>query len=76
MKLPLISSDKVLKVLVNKKGFVVTRQKGSHLCLHKKAEEGMLLVVVPQKTQIKKGTLLSILKQAKISREDFLELIK
>jgi len=76
MKLPLISSEVMLKILVNKKGFSITRQKGSHISLHKKTEESVLLVVVPQKSQIKKGTLLSILRQAKINREEFLELIK
>jgi len=75
MKLPLVSSDKVLKLL-SKKGFSVTRQRGSHICLHKKEEGKTLLVVVPRKDQIKRGTLISILKQAKISREEFLSEIK
>ena len=35
----------------------------------------MLLVVVPRKPEVKRGTLLSILRQAGISREEFLELI-
>lgn len=75
MKLPAVSANEMLKILVNKKGFTVTRQRGSHISLHKKTEERTLLVVVPQKREIKKGTLLSILRQAKISREEFLELI-
>lgn len=72
----MISSDKMLKILVNKKDFTITRQKGSHVSLHKETEEGTLLVVVPQKSQIKKGTLLSILKQAKMKRKEFLDLVK
>ena len=75
MKLPLVSSDKILKLL-SKRGFSIVRQKGSHICLHKKEEGKTLLVVVPRKEQIKKGTLISILKQAKISREEFLNEIK
>ncbi len=75
MKLPLVSSDKILKLL-SKKGFSITRQKGSHICLHKKEEGKTLLVVVPRKNQIKKGTLISILKQAGVSREEFLDEIK
>ncbi len=75
MKLPAVSANEMLKILMNKKGFTVTRQRGSHISLHKKTEERTLLVVVPQKREIKKGTLLSILRQAKISQEEFLELI-
>jgi len=75
MKLPLVSSDKVLKLL-SKKGFAVVRQKGSHISLHKKEDGKTLLVVVPRKNQIKRGTLISILKQANLTREEFLKLIK
>jgi predicted RNA binding protein YcfA (HicA-like mRNA interferase family) len=35
-----------------------------------------LLVVVPRRKEIKKGTLLSILRQAGIKREDFIAEIK
>ncbi len=76
MKFPLVSSDKILKILVNKKGFSITRQKGSHISLHKKTEEGILLVVVPEKRTVKKGTLLSILRQARMKRDEFMNLLK
>jgi predicted RNA binding protein YcfA (HicA-like mRNA interferase family) len=75
MKLPLISSKRVLKIL-EKKGFSITRQKGSHISLHKKEGEKTLLVVVPQKREIKKGTLLSILRQAAIKRDEFFKLLE
>lgn len=70
MKLPLVSSDKVLKYLSGK-GFNVARQRGSHISLHKKNGK-TLLVVVPRRKEIKKGTLLSILRQAEIKRDDFI----
>jgi len=75
MKLPLLSSDKILKILKDK-GFSIVRQKGSHISLYKKVDGKTLLVVVPKKDQIKRGTLLSILRQARISREEFLKIIK
>ncbi len=72
MKLPVVSSDEVLKLL-HKEGFSVTRQKGSHISLHKKFEDGSTaLVVVPRKREIKKGTLLSIIKQARMTKEEFI----
>lgn len=72
MKLPFVSSDKVLKIL-NKRGFSIIRQRGSHISLHKKENNSTLLVVVPRRKEIKKGTLLSILRQAKISKSDFMK---
>jgi len=75
MKLPVVSSDEVLKLL-HEEGFAVTRQKGSHISLHKKLEDGsIVLVVVPRKKEIKKGTLLSIIKQSRMSREEFISKI-
>lgn len=76
MKLPVVSSDQILKLL-SKDGFEVTRQKGSHISLHKKLDDGSIaLVVVPRKSEIKKGTLLSIIKQSRMSRDEFLSKIK
>lgn len=75
MKLPFVSSDKVLKFL-SKKGFSIVRQRGSHISLHKKENNSTFLVVVPRRKEIKKGTLLSILRQAKISKEEFMNEIK
>ena len=71
MKLPVVSGSDVIKML-EKGGFLVVRQRGSHVSLHKKANDKTLLVVVPMKKEIKKGTLLSIIKQAGMTREEFL----
>lgn len=76
MKLPIVSGEEIIKLL-QKEGFSVTRQKGSHISLHKKFDDGNIhLVVVPRKSEIKKGTLLSIIKQAGMSREEFIAKIK
>lgn len=75
MKLPLTSSAKLLKYL-DKQGFKIVRQKGSHISLHKVKNGKKLLVVVPKKNPIKRPTLASILKQADISREEFLKTFK
>ncbi|MBL7100657.1 MAG: type II toxin-antitoxin system HicA family toxin [Nanoarchaeota archaeon] len=75
MKLPVISSEKALKVLA-KFGFKKVRQKGSHISLHKKENNKTLLVIVPVKKILKKGTLLSIIKQSRITRDKFLKRLK
>lgn len=72
MKLPLVSGRYMLKYLA-KRGFSVMRQKGSHVCMHKKEADKTIIVIVPMKDEIKRGTLLSILRQAGIEKEGFKE---
>lgn len=69
-RLPVVSAREVLKVL-RKLGFEVVRQSGSHI--HLWSQERQSLVTVPNHSELAKGTLLSILKQAKLSREEFLD---
>ena len=69
-KLPVLSAREVLKVL-RKFGFVVIRQTGSHI--HLWHEERRVLVTVPNHAELAKGTLIGILKQAKLTRDEFLE---
>jgi len=72
MKLPIVSGNQILKLL-QKEGFTITRQKGSHISLHKRLENGkIILVVVPRHKEIKKGTFLSIIKQSGMPREAFI----
>ena len=75
MKLPILSANEIIKAL-EKDGFRVLRQKGSHVSLYKKSEDKVYLVIVPDKKEVKRGTLLSILKQAGMSREKFFALTK
>jgi len=75
MKLPILAAKEIIKAL-KKDGFEVLRQKGSHISLYKNSDDKSYLVVIPNKKEVKKGTLLSILKQAGMSREEFFELVK
>jgi predicted RNA binding protein YcfA (HicA-like mRNA interferase family) len=72
-RLPALSAKEVIKVL-DKFGFKVYRQTGSHI--HLWNEERRLLVTVPNHLELAKGTLISILKQAKIERKEFLSKLK
>lgn len=74
MKLPVLSAREVIKAL-EKDGFKELRQKGSHISLYKKSGNKTYLTIVPNKKEIKKGTLLGILKKAGISKEKFIELL-
>lgn len=69
-KLPSLKPREVVKKL-KKLGFVEHHQVGSHLTL--KLPETKLRAVVPMHLKdIKKGTLLSLLREAGIDKEDFL----
>jgi predicted RNA binding protein YcfA (HicA-like mRNA interferase family) len=59
----------VLKVL-RKFGFHIVRQTGSHI--HLWHDEKRVLVTVPNHLELAKGTLIGILKQAKLTRDEFL----
>jgi len=77
-KLPVVSSDDVIRVL-KKAGFKYApkRGKGGHTAFYKIDEKGRkLLVIVPKRRELPKGTLLSILQQANLSKDDFIELLK
>lgn len=74
MKLPILSARKVIKAL-RSVDFQVTRQSGSHIILVKFVENKKLTVVVPRHDEIAKGTLLSIISQSGLTKEEFLELL-
>jgi predicted RNA binding protein YcfA (HicA-like mRNA interferase family) len=55
-KLPLVSGIEIIKAF-HKAGFIVTRQKGSHVRLKKASGEKVTKITVPLHKTIKKGTL-------------------
>ena len=71
MSLPVLNWREVLKALA-KKGFRPLRQKGSHIMVE---DAKGRFVVVPRKDEIKRGTLLSILEEAGLTKEEFLKLL-
>lgn len=73
-KLPVLSGNKIIKVL-GKAGFYFVKQRGSHVKLKKKLDEKGLIVTVPIHKEVKRGVLLNILKQAEMTREEFMELL-
>lgn len=71
-KLPNLSGAEVIKILKNF-GFIAIRQKGSHVALEKIMHSEKIHCTVPLHKELKIGTLSGILRQAGISREDFLK---
>jgi len=74
-KLPVLSGRKLIKML-KKVGFQEKRQKGSHVILVKEDISGRKVTVIPLHKEIDKGTLIEIIRQCEMKREDFLKLLK
>jgi len=73
MKLPLLSSQELIKIL-KKIGFEEVRQRGSHKYL--RHPDGRATVVpVHSGNDISRGLLRKILNEIGISRDDFLKLL-
>jgi len=68
-----ISGKECVKILCNKFGFKIKRQRGSHIVLRKETPEGAIGTVVPNHEELKVGTLKGILELAKIKEDDFEE---
>lgn len=72
-KLPRLSGKEVIKIL-SKAGFKAIRQRGSHVFMIKEGSEKRT-TVVPLHDEIDRGTLLEIIRQIGLKREDFISLI-
>ena len=75
MKVPSLSYEKVINAL-RRDGWVVIRQRGSHIRLQKHVEDKTLKLIVPAHRPIKRSTLSHIIKQANLNVEDFIKLIR
>ncbi len=69
-RLPLVSGAKAVKAL-QRLGFFVDRQRGSHVVLKKMTAEGERGCVIPMHKEVALGTLRSALKMAAVSPEEF-----
>ena len=71
-KLPSISGRTCIKAL-ERAGFMVRRQEGSHVILRRSQPFAQL--VVPDHKELDRGTLRAIIRQADITVEEFLGLL-
>jgi predicted RNA binding protein YcfA (HicA-like mRNA interferase family) len=71
-KLPRIFGKEIIRIL-ERLGFIVIRQKGSHVVLKKFNDSGAVGCTVPLHDIVAVGTLAGLLKQAKISHSEFLD---
>jgi len=73
-KVPSLGYERVVTAL-QRDGWVIVRQKGSHVRLQKHTRTEVLKLTVPAHRPIKRSTLAHILKQARLTVEDFQALL-
>ncbi|NGZ03634.1 MAG: hypothetical protein CV090_11360 [Nitrospira sp. WS238] len=71
-KLPSLSGRACMKAL-ERAGFVVRRQEGSHVILRR--AEPFTQLVVPDHKELDRGTLRAIIRQADLTVDEFLRLL-
>ncbi len=71
-KLPRISGRECLKAL-NKVGFYLKRQEGSHMIVRR--DEPFAQVTIPDHQELDRGTLRAIIRQVGLSVDEFIALL-
>jgi predicted RNA binding protein YcfA (HicA-like mRNA interferase family) len=70
-KLPTLSGKEACRIL-QQNGFGAVRQHGSHIVMQKKISgPSTITVPVPDHKELRKGTLLSIIRQSQLPRSEF-----
>lgn len=70
-RLPVVSGAEAIQAL-ERLGFRVIRQRGSHILMRR----GSFGCVVPNHRELKVGTLTGVLKQAGVSAEEFMKALR
>ncbi|RMF81994.1 MAG: type II toxin-antitoxin system HicA family toxin [Chloroflexi bacterium] len=70
-KLPIISGQECVRAL-QRLGYTISRQKGSHIRMR---HESRPPVTVPDHNELDRGTLRAIIRQAKLSVDEFVDML-
>jgi predicted RNA binding protein YcfA (HicA-like mRNA interferase family) len=73
-RLPALPGSAIVAAL-QRGGFVVVRRKGSHCFLRHRADPARQTIVPLHRRDLPPGTLRAILRQARLSPADFLDLV-
>jgi len=69
-KVRVLSGSEICQIL-ERNGFTTVRQRGSHRIMQKRTEGTTITVPVPLHDPVRRGTLLSIIRQSELSRAVF-----
>lgn len=74
-KLQRVKPRELVRAL-KKVGFIEQRQRGSHLRMYREADQRLVIVPMHKGKDVPTGTLRGILRDADISPDEFLQLLK
>ena len=69
-KIRVLSGKQVCEIL-SRHGFIEVRQRGSHIVMQKRLLDATVTVPVPNHSELKIGTLQSIIRQSGVPRVEF-----
>ncbi len=69
-RLRVLSGREVCRILAEN-GFIEVRRRGSHIAMQKRTADTTITVPVPDHDELKRGTLLSIIRQSGLPRTLF-----
>ncbi|HPR89486.1 MAG TPA: type II toxin-antitoxin system HicA family toxin [bacterium] len=69
-KLRVLSGREVCAILA-RHGFIEVRRRGSHIVMQRATEKSTITVPVPDHSEIRTGTLHSIIRQSGLDRREF-----
>ncbi len=58
-------------MILQRLGFVAVRQRGSHVVMQRREATSTITVPVPDHKELKTGTLLAIVRQSQVPRQEF-----
>jgi len=73
-RLPSLNYREILRAL-QRDGWIVVRQRSSHIRLHKRLPDEVLKLTVPAHRPVKRSTLSQILRQARLTVDQLLDLL-
>ena len=69
-KLRVMSGQEACAILA-RHGFRLVRQRGSHLVMQRQSTDTTITVPIPNHDELRRGTLLGIIRQSRVPREYF-----
>jgi predicted RNA binding protein YcfA (HicA-like mRNA interferase family) len=69
-KLSVLYGQDVRRVLESH-GFLLVRQRGSHMVMQKSGDEGTTTIPVPDQSELRTGTLRAIIRQSGLAVEEY-----
>ena len=73
-KVPSVAYTGIIRAL-QRDGWTVVRQRGSHVRVQKRMGNEVLKIIVPAHRTVKRSTLAHILKEARLDVDEFLKLL-